>query len=108
MRLLTQLKELWSVVIIEAIIWIINGIKGIINMSDENHRIINAINGIDGIINGISRIIDGINGGINWVHLMINVIFDGIKSINEWINGIIDGLVGYLVQLIRLMGLLMS
>lgn len=89
MRLLTQLKELWTVVIIETIIWIINGIKGIINMSDENHRVV--INGIDGIINGISKVIDGINGGINWVHLMINVILVGLKAL-----------------MIGLMGLLMS
>lgn len=91
MRLLTQLKELWTVVIIETIIWIINGIKGIINMSDENHRVVNVINGIDGIINGISKVIDGINGGINWVHLMINVILVGLKAL-----------------MIGLMGLLMS
>ena len=91
MRLLTQLKELWTVVIIEAIIWIINGIKGIINMSDENHRVVNVINGIDGIINGISKVIDGINGGINWVHLMINVILVGLKAL-------MDGLMGLLMD----------
>lgn len=89
MRLLTQLKELWTVVIIETIIWIINGIKGIINMSDENHRVVNVINGIDGIINGISRVIDGINGGINWVHLMINVILVGLKALMIGLMGLL-------------------
>lgn len=89
MRLLTQLKELWTVVIIETIIWIINGIKGIINMSDENHRVVNVINGIDGIINGISKVIDGINGGINWVHLMINVILVGLKALMIGLMGLL-------------------